>query len=694
MPTVPRNSQTETRIDSIPGVQSVQPHGAEDMSAQIGALGRQAGTIDEKIQAIGAQGRAIQNVFGATADAAVSLDRVQRLRDLRDVDATENEVFNSLKTKMDGQDDPQTGTRIPGTLEAKYDPEGKDGEKSSAVISTSKAYAEIISDKNGSFSKLSPRAQELFKQRFTPQYRAFEAKAQEQDDNNRQIRVKAIDMAASKRNADLLDQNITNEPAWLGNLPLATQSEAMRQFRYGMVDPTVSNEADIQWRDKSIQPLYEQAKKDIASKYAYGRSLGLLQMADAVPIGSPDGDAKAGQLIDTAVNFASTWPQKDATALTPEQIAKTQEMAQAARERRMQRSNALEARNVAEAESTASDIVKGFEPNPSKLTEKLFKLPAPQQARLIRFMQDNKAADEMTLVQDGYQADSISPAPKEERVDALMSIYGRLTTTKAKAYFAKLKTDQLSEERKQDEPRREAKRGMINTMLNYGVSVENGVTKSVKEYDLIEMARQSVEAGDITPHDRDVFLKGLASNKNENRTELAQAAMTAFGKIVGNPDAGTMFSFKKDTGFDLYDGTGEKKKNATKPDDMVSTVPLWTNSRDGQKVPLKDDDGDIVTMKLTAQLGREVLNAAMAYEMQAKTRGVDKVAPMDLNAYLIEMFTFDKSDTVRALREQEIKKRAEQTYIYVDQMKTHIADQMLRAEDQGASDRINANANN
>lgn len=414
MPTVPRNTITTTRLDRLPGVQSVTPHGAEAIGAQAAALGRQADAMGDLQRARNMEVAGIQRGLQGIADSAVTWDRIQRVREARQVDEAETAALDHMTRRVRGYQDPQTGQYVPGALDEPYDPDGQaTGEPRTASGATAKAYKEWVDNQDGAFARLSPRAQEQFKQRFTPKYRMFEETAFARDRDNDLERRKTLDQTASAAALDAINQAAPNEAAWRQALPVFATSEAMRRNRHLMVNPDAATEADIKWRSEGGLAAFNQTKREIETTAAGRRVEALLQLADAAPVGSPEADAQAAALLEGAQAFAAAFTPTGSTkpALNPEQIAKVKEAAAAIAAERKRKTAGQEADDIQAAQKLAvqwaSQSLKDFAP----LQAAWDKLKGPARADLGQFLNQHQAMQRRDDAQKAWIKYEANPTP-------------------------------------------------------------------------------------------------------------------------------------------------------------------------------------------------------------------------------------------------------------------------------------------
>jgi hypothetical protein len=681
MPTVPRNTQTETRINPTPGVRSFSPQGADGLGQIAGALGRQASAIGGQAAEDAARTRAIQNVFEGVSDAAMTVDRIDRIREAKAVDEADIAYSGHMADRMTSKQDPKTGQMIPGTLDTPFTPQGPDGKAgTSAEIDTTKAHKEWLENKDGQFARLSPRAQEAFLQRNADKFLAMKLRARDIDGRNAAARNKAVDEAASLANFNAVNMTAgdTDSDSYARSVEAYSTQEAMRVTRAMQADPANADPSKIAWRIPEGPAMFNQAKKEFATKAAEQRVGTLLQMAQAVPVGTPEADARAKQLTDFAQSFA-----KD-SELAPDAIAKAQADAQQVADRRTQRTHALKEADESEASEAALDLV--FNPNKSDAMSKYMtaaaKLDPPAQQRLERFAKKSFIADDITRAEDAMaayaaEAQTDKQAAKEKwdtSVNALVTNEGRL---KAQALMTA-----------QQKPAVEAMRATTNALLVSGMKVnKKGQLERVSEEKQFEEAWRLMDAGEISGKDYAAFKKHRTDARKLQEPEIAENVLKGMASFTGLDPVETLKKFKFSSDMNRFEVADEDLA----PNEDVTTGSYL--SKKTARVKWTDDDGDTEEEELTARLFVEALNATMKYEMQFKTADANKKPPMTRDEYIASLFTVEKNDTLRKLTSTTIRRRISERHDDIGKMADRFMENELMAIKSGTSKRAYANDN-
>lgn len=642
MPTVPRNTITETRIDRRPGVQSVTPRGAEGLGAIASAVGQQADLAGQKARVIGQQYDALQDIFGEANRMIVNVDRIQRIREARQVDEGELDYHQHMTRGTIGYSDPDTGERIQGAYETPFSPKYDQNEGSSAQQATAKLHAAWFEKKDGPFSRMSPRAQEAIKKRLTAKLAVYEGKARTIDKQNEAIRRKEIDEAASNANYDLMAQNAADPQLWAQTSEVAITSEAMRHSRHLMMDPEVATEGEIVWRDPEFQAVYEQTKKDIRAKATLHRANTLMDMADAAP-----DDATATRLLDDAVAFSKDAGDKG--LLAPDAVAKVEKEAASVREQRDARAKAQEAVNVRNAKDLDLKAALGL--IPQEQADAAMNLIDPATAELIK--RDRHAflvADDdarFREIREAYR-DTGDEAELKRGIATLRTKEGR---TRASLAMKQDAAQEQSERQKAitalEDINRTNMGTVFTTLAKAGITLDNnGDPIPMEPYDVRTRAIDAYEADVINHNQLRDIISTLDKRADENTLVAADAAMKhVAGRIgVDTQDLKKWLAFEAKQGFSV--ALNKKKTGPLISPDKVIGKFRW---QDGI-----DDDEEVV--KARVDLVCSMLNAAVDYARAPHLPGKGKEAPMTTDQFIDSLLTADVEGKVRKLDEAVIRR--------------------------------------
>lgn len=649
MPTVPRNTITQTRIDRTPGVSSVTPQGAEGMGSAASAIGRMADATGAEAHAIGRQGQAIQSAIEGVGNLAVTADRIDRLRGAKQVDEVEVAALDHMTKRVRGYQDPQTGQRVTGTLDTPYDPEGKTtGEPQSASVATAKAFKEWMEDKDSPFARLSPREQKLFTDRFTPKYRTFEDAAFNRDRENDILRRKTMDKAASEAALNAINQAAPDEAAWNKTLPVFVTSEALRQNRHLMVEPNVTNEADIKWRNEEGQSIYNQTKRDIVSKAAAMRVETLLQIADA-----EQDDEKAKAMLAGTVAFAKTYaaPGESEPILTPDARAKTEEKAQRIERERKARAETQYRNTLEDARTALYKFQMGYSKDAGEYWT-LQKQLKPSDSEMLNDVAYNDVAAQdvrnASRLIDGFTVDG-----DQAKLDAGMA---SLRTPEGKAHVATWQArTAAAEERKQNAVARrewnlyESARKMASDIhvasLKSGFDqMPDGRVIALQPYEIRDKANRLMKDGAIEPAQYDDVMTSLGQKAKDNAVKNANSVFDAVAASIGeSPEkVRQWYRFNKEQGRFELDTEKKKGKKIPVPTDTV-------------KVSYESEEGEIDKARLTVALIGEALNGVNAYFNAPQLPTKDGAGPMDPLTVARELLKADKAGTRAKLDEVTVR---------------------------------------
>jgi hypothetical protein len=664
---------------------------------------RQADLAGGYARAIGNRGESFQNVFANTAASAIMVDRVQRIREAKQVDEIETLWNSHMFNTLTGGVDPATGQRIPGTLDTPFNPKGEDGTKgTSAEEATTTAHAEWMQDESGPLRKLAPRAQESFKQRVANRFESFRQTARERDAQNIAARSKIIDEAASESNKRFVAMaagDITGTK-WSDANAIGRTQHAMRMTRNIQVDPGNNDPAKLAFRIPEGEALFNQKMREFDAESASQRVGTLLQMADAEPIGTPENDARAKALTDYAVNFAQGWPKEGEPILTPDAIAKAKDAAQKIAAERTRRIAYQREVNFSEAKTVAAAIVKGTERDPAKLEAAILKLEPTHRAELKRFTLDARAAEDKIQFEKSWNSYLLAGHDRMKAAnDEVENTIAAMVTTEGRTHAKKMVLDHQSaqesaaksdraeakaEQREREEAEKEAARA---TRTASKVALDSGITLTtdgqviaIPEYDQIDQGLSLLKSGAITPADFQEFKANLGKKRVE--PVVADRVLKLISSKLGIENAETLFDYSTTkNGFELATVTKKGKQQPVMDPTDEAAVLKW-----------QDEKGKARKTRLSAQIVGDLLNAAMAYEMQVKPKDTTGRPPMSLEEHLSSMLAPETNGAVRELMEQNVRDNIEENSGLLRDIQAMLSEQEFRAAVQGL-EKGKANAN-
>lgn len=671
MPVVPRNTQTESRITPVPGVPSISPRGAEAIGDQASAIGRQASLLGAEAHATGQRFGAIQDAFDSVADSAVTADRIQRIREARQVDEGMAQYKTHMANAVYGTTD-EKGKRIPGTMEIPYTPSDNQADATGASIATAKAHAEWMNRADTPYARMSPRAQRAFKQQATEVFRPIAAAAAARDADSYQEHNKRVDEVNLTASLNLMSKAAgdLSSPAWAESAATARAQYALQATRAWQVDPANVDPAQIKWRSPHGETQYNQKLKDFDGKAAGLRVQTLLQMAAAIPVGTPEADAKAQQLTDYAAKFATVWTAggKD-PVMDPESIAKAHEAAQKIAEERIRQTATLERDRFDTAERDFLNFQLGFVKDPAK-TKASFALLAPLQQRGLKLAAEKlDAATEQKTVEDEwnrfYTSDQSTPAARAAWNTMIQGLKTPAARAAAKEVMDNWDSGQTRKTIREMKNADEARRGYYNAQLELGID-SNG--SAMPEFARIEHGLKLLEAGLITAGDFGKFKEHLVQSRNT--PSIADDVLATVGTAIGVEPTKMVQYFSYSSGAFDFKPQGKLKRN---PADMSGMGKVaWTDERGKSRVE-----------DLSAQLVRNMLNLAMKHQEQIKLGEARGKAPDDLRTFLSSMLDPKTNATVRELNAAIVEDNIlEQTSVLRD-LETITATRELRATEEG-----------
>lgn len=669
MPTVPRNTITQTRIDRTPGVSSVTPQGAEGIGAVASAVGRMADMTGANARSIAHEGQAVQNVIEGVGNLAVTMDRIDRVRMARQVDEGELDYHQHMNNGTTGYDDPETGEHVQGAYETPFSPKDEQNEGSSAQQATAKLHASWFEKKDGPFSRMTPRAQEEAKKWLTAKFLVYEGNAKGIDERNRIIRRKAIDEASTKANLDFVAQNAANPATRGAAIKAAAASMTLQGNRHLITNPDAATIDEARFTDDKTQSAFGQAMKDNTAKVSLHVADSLLTQADAAP-----DDATASKLLVDAVAFSNEAEGKGLFA--PDTVAKIEKDAQGITRERERRAKAQYAEKVNTARDMSIKYRNGLVTK-DEYDASLANIAAPDAGLIIKDDELANVADDKHRF-DAMYARYVDTGNKDEldmRIATLKTDQGRtyasliLKEQSAKKANAEART--LRDLEKIDRENR----GLIATTLaKAGLAVDDqGNYVPLEPYEVRHYALAAHANGLIDNSQMHDVMDTLQQKADKDTVLTADAAMTVVSKRFGvdEADLKKWFAFKAKQG--LYDIALNKKKTGPeiKPEKVVGEY-RW---QDGQ-----DDDEEVA--KLRADLVCSILNAAVEYSRAPHLPGKGRFAgsdPMTTEQFIDSLLTADYDGKARKLDDAIIRRNTENAMMLTLGVQRRLAANMASA---------------
>lgn len=675
MPTVPRNTITETRIDRRPGVQSFTPRGAEALGSVASAVGQQADLYGQKARVEGQQYAAMQDALGQVNQAVVNVDRIQRIRAARQVDEGELDYHQHMNNGTTGYNDPETGEHVQGAYETPFTPPDDQGEGTGAQQATAKLHAAWFEKKDGKFSAMSPRAQEEVKKRLTAKFMVYENHAKDIDQRNRDIRRKALDEAATKANLDFVAQNAANPTTRGPAILAAAASMTLQGNRHLIANPDAATVDEAQFTDDKTKAAFGQAMKENTSKVSLHVADSLLTQADAAP-----DDATASRLLDDAVAFSKD--AGEAKLFAPDLVAKVELKAKDIRQDRQRRAKVKEAEFLKDAEDAAVDVwLAPSEKSLARFSETASRLTPEQQGRFTRFQEDLNLLNDKRIIEEAdaiYRTTNPNLAPREkEWSDTVM----RLTSPQGRALFQEIE-QKRNENRMKGESKvakrvAEAGREIANSELLFGIApTANGGTRLLSPVEQTERAMMYAKEGIITAKDLEDFRSHLSKTINE--PALVEDAIDITESVIGVPDLREKMAYSSEARrFDAI-----RKKG----------IPAIRDTEDIGASRVTIDNRQVEIEGLTAKLVREVMTAAVEYQTQMKAKG--EYDPLKMRDYIEKLFDPGVDGTTASkLYAARVEANLSEHQELVNQIYLHTATKMHQAVTEGQRKGLSSNAN-
>ena len=304
MPIVPRNTISEPVRVRRPGINMAEPRTAQAMGAVTSALGRRASSIGRLGDLAGVSARqtaemgnqqmkilqanasaeqakwnTLEKLGGQMINFGFRLDDIQERRAREDARNAITEFTLAADPIVFGRVDPESGERIPGTLETPYAPGDKENQPNSPSIATAKAFKELLDSDDTPWGKLDPQSRKVFDQEFVRLQQQYMRQAIKADGDQimtlRQVNEKRA-VTAFLNHVGSIGEGIdpTSKANWLQSV-----SDGITHIVMGQVGQYY-DEAKGEWVNPQAKQYAEDTRKDLLEAALATRVGNWLKLAD------------------------------------------------------------------------------------------------------------------------------------------------------------------------------------------------------------------------------------------------------------------------------------------------------------------------------------------------------------------------------------------------------------------------------
>lgn len=415
MPVVPRNTISEPVRVRHPHINMAEPRMAEAMGAVTSALGRRAVAIGGLSNVMGQQidatrrmgdatmsilqanaakkqaaANGLMNLGGQLMDFGFRMDAIQERRAREDARNAITEFTLAADPVVFGWVDPESGERIPGTLETPYAPGDKENQPNSPSIATAKAFKELLDSDDSPWGKLDPRSRKAFEQEFGRLQQQYMRQAIKADGDQimilRQVNEKRA-VTAFLNHVGSIGEGIdpTSKANWLQSV-----SDGITHIVKGQVGQYF-DEAKGEWVNPQAKRYADDTRKDLLEAALATRVGNWLKLADE----TTDPQARE-ELLAHAEAYAEM--QDGDSPILPELArAKAKSDAQTVRVRAEQRFHAENLREFQQTEGQYRDVLFGREQMTPELQQRMDRLPKEQ-----RFKLEAESYDLNSKIEEGH----------------------------------------------------------------------------------------------------------------------------------------------------------------------------------------------------------------------------------------------------------------------------------------------------
>jgi len=396
MPIVPKNTISEPVRVRRPGINMAEPRTAQAMGAVTSALGRRASSIGRLGDLAGVSARqtaemgnqqmkilqanasaeqakwnTLEKLGGQMINFGFRLDAIQERRAREDARNAITEFTLAADPIVFGRVDPESGERIPGTLETPYAPGDKENQPNSPSIATAKAFKELLDSDDTPWGKLDHRSRKVFDQEFVRLQQQYMRQAIKADGDQ----IMTLRQVNEKRAVDAFLEHVgsigegidpTSKANWLQSV-----SDGITHIVMGQVGQYY-DEAKGEWVNPQAKQYAEDTRKDLLEAALATRVGNWLKLADE----TTDPQARE-ELLANAEAYAEM-QDGNSPILTELARAKVKSDAQNVRVRAEQRFHAENLREFQKTKEQYYDVAFGRAQMTPELQQRLDRLPKEQ----------------------------------------------------------------------------------------------------------------------------------------------------------------------------------------------------------------------------------------------------------------------------------------------------------------------------
>lgn len=700
MPVVPRNTISEPSGSRLPQVSMPVPRIAEAMGAVASAHGRRASAIGgmasaagehanaigrqfgllskiEEIKAGGQQAKwnAISNIGQTVANTGIDLDRIYDRKAREQAEIAGAEYTDYLTRTSNGYKDEQTGQWVPGTLDTAYSPGNEKDEPMGPSISSAKKIKEWKEDENGTYAKMNPLAKDYFNRNAARIEQSLFERASKAEYNQmvafRAATQKAA-LEADRNHLKAVGVDPSAENTWVADSGGAVSMAVIREFGDYQKDKGNQILSEAEWTSPEIAAQAKLAE-DAYRQVFFADRVDILLLAAQ----SEQDDAKRESMLAAAMNTAEA-ELSGKRILSEEVVQKTRlDVGKI----RLQASS-MQAAQLKTAIDKAHDLkaqtILTGDPKAAQELDGLLQTLPPHVAVEVRQTQDAAHYQrEMAMLEDA-KADwlSVIGTPQESAVKEKMLLVAQGMTNE-RARLRAPAVIQSAESTKATAFQTARADELEMAVWLGGRKGPDGSFISMTDAELTtEIANSDI------PFQRGRDLMGKIAERQDRDPVVEKKIYKALDGILG---------IDADASFKLADGMFEyemKKKDGVDvpvtPGDSVLSKMDFSGTKssifDWRFNPIEDR-----TIKLKAELIRNVAQDAYDYYRQQKTLSKDGKEPMSIETYVRKRLMPEENEDARAWTEANIDLRIKQGQQEREDMRLLFLEQMSNANEPAAA---------
>jgi len=313
----------------------------------------------------------LEKIGGQMINFGFRLDAIQERRAREDARNAITEFTLAADPIVFGRVDPESGERIPGTLETPYAPGDKENQPNSPSIATAKAFKELLDSDDTPWGKLDHRSRKVFDQEFVRLQQQYMRQAIKADGDQ----IMTLRQVNEKRAVDAFLEHVgsigegidpTSKANWLQSV-----SDGITHIVMGQVGQYY-DEAKGEWVNPQAKQYAEDTRKDLLEAALATRVGNWLKLADE----TTDPQARE-ELLANAEAYAEM-QDGNSPILTELARAKVKSDAQNVRVRAEQRFHAENLREFQKTKEQYYDVAFGRAQMTPELQQRLDRLPKEQ----------------------------------------------------------------------------------------------------------------------------------------------------------------------------------------------------------------------------------------------------------------------------------------------------------------------------